>query len=105
MRAGYTIFHISTRNTPAAVADMLGRTGAGHLVVSPDAVMQGIAKEALTALATAGKHVVQLKLPTLEELFSEHIDLNSPYEAHVELPTSYDADAVSSILHSSGEFL
>ncbi|KAI1789126.1 acetyl-CoA synthetase-like protein [Ganoderma leucocontextum] len=102
LRSGCTAFLISTRNTSAAVADMLSRTGATHLLVSPDAVMGGIADEAFQSLADLRVHVDRLAMPVFEDLFPETVDPASPFEAEVELPTSYDMEAVAVILHSSG---
>lgn len=103
MRAGYTIFLISTRNAPAAVADMLERTGAGHVIVSSDSFMRGVAKEALSSLSANDKHIIEIGIPTFDELFAEQLELSSPYEAQVVLPTSFDMMGAAAILHSSGK--
>ncbi len=50
-RSGCCAFLISTRNAPSAVADMLKRTGATHLVVSPDPQMSELADGAIKMLA------------------------------------------------------
>ncbi|KAI0755845.1 acetyl-CoA synthetase-like protein [Fomes fomentarius] len=102
MRAGYAIFLISTRNAPVAVADMLERTGAGHVIVSSDSFMRGVAQEALSSLSANGKHVVEIGIPTFEELFAERLEPSSPYDAQVVLPTSFDVTGAAAILHSSG---
>lgn len=102
MRAGYTVFLISTRNAPAAVADMLERTGAGHVIVSSDSFMRGVAKEALSSLSANDKHIIEIGIPAFEELFAEKLELSSPYEAQVVLPTSFDMMGAAAILHSSG---
>ncbi len=103
MRTGCTLFLVSTRNASAAIADMFQRTGTGHVILSVDPFLRGTAREALATLANAGQHVAQLELPTFEDLFAEVLDPQSPYEARVELPTTFDMDAVGVIMHSSGE--
>ncbi|RDX43676.1 acetyl-CoA synthetase-like protein [Lentinus brumalis] len=102
MRTGCTLFLVSTRNASAAIADMFQRTGTGHVILSVDPFLRGTAREALATLANAGQHVAQLELPTFEDLFAEVLDPQSPYEARVELPTTFDMDAVGVIMHSSG---
>ena len=105
LRSGCTAFPISTRNTAAAVADMLSRTGATHLLVSPDAVVGRIANEALKSLADLSMHVNRLAMPVFEDLFPTNVDPTSPFEADVEFPESYDMEAPAVIMHSSGEYI
>ncbi|RPD77018.1 acetyl-CoA synthetase-like protein [Lentinus tigrinus ALCF2SS1-7] len=102
MRTGCTLFLVSTRNAAAAIADMFQRTGTGHVILSPDPFLRGTAEEALATLASAGQHIVEIQLPSFQDLFAEQLDASSPYEARVELPTSYDVNTVSVIMHSSG---
>lgn len=104
-RSGCTAFLISTRNTAPAIADMLSRTGATHLLVSPDDVMGGVADEALKSLADLRMHVDRLTMPLFEDLFPKVVDPESPFEAHIEFPASYDMEAAAVILHSSGKDL
>ncbi|KAM5543040.1 hypothetical protein V8D89_003424 [Ganoderma adspersum] len=101
-RAGCCAFLISTRNASAAVADMAKRTGVPHLFVSPDLPMSEIADEALRVLAADGVDVKRHLMPSFEDLFPEVPDEDSLYEKEVELPSSYDVKAYSTILHSSG---
>ncbi|TFK79675.1 acetyl-CoA synthetase-like protein [Polyporus arcularius HHB13444] len=102
MRAGCTLFPVSTRNAAVAVADMFKRTATGHMIISSDAVLREAAKEALEELAKVEHSVVQLDLPTFEDLFAENLDATSPLEAVVELPTTFDMNTLASIMHSSG---
>ncbi|KAI0717761.1 acetyl-CoA synthetase-like protein [Cerioporus squamosus] len=102
MRAGCTLFPVSTRNATVAVADMFKRTGTRHMIVSFDTVLREAAKDALHELSKAGHSVVQLDLPTFKDLFSESLDATSPLEAAVELPTTFDMNTLGSIMHSSG---
>lgn len=102
MRAGCTLFPVSTRNAAVAVADMFKRTATGHMIVSSDAVLREAAKDALEELAKVEHSVIQLDLPTFEDLFTENLDATSPLEAVVELPTTFDMNTLASIMHSSG---
>ncbi|PIL34346.1 hypothetical protein GSI_03121 [Ganoderma sinense ZZ0214-1] len=102
LRSGCTAFPISTRNTAAAVADMLSRTGTTHLLVSPDVVTGDIADDALRSLADLDVHVDRLVMPVFEGLFPKEVDPASPFEADVEFPTHYDMEAAAVIMHSSG---
>ncbi len=103
MRAGCSAFLVSTRNGSDAVADMLRRTEATHIFVSSDTTMQEVSQEALTILANAGQHLIKLPAPTHEDIFSEELDPKSPFMADVQLPTTFDMNAFSNFLHSSGK--
>ena len=102
MRAGCAVFLVSPRNAPAAVADMLKRTGAGHLLVSADEGMRLLAKGSLSAAAAAGFHATQMAMPTYETLFADNVEQGSTFDAQVELPTSFDMKSDAIIMHSSG---
>ena len=65
MRAGYPVFPISPRNVPAAVADMLRKTGCRHILLSPDAPIQELARAALEEVEGVSLH----EIPTFEQLF------------------------------------
>lgn len=103
MRTGYTVFLVSIRNAAAAIADMFKRTSTGHVIMSPDPFLRRTAQDALGELASTRQKVVELRIPSYQDLFAEQLDVSSPYEAQVELPTKYDVDAVGVIMHSSGE--
>ena len=103
MRTGHTVFLVSIRNAAAAIADMFKRTSTGHVIMSPDPFLRRTAQDALGELASTRQKVVELKIPSYQDLFAEQLDVSSPYEAQVELPTKYDVDAVGVIMHSSGE--
>ena len=105
LKAGFTLFLISPRNAPVAVADMLQRTGATHILVSLDASMQGLAKEAIAILKESGTHVAQHAMPVFEDLYPGKPDPSSPFEANVEMCTSYDVAGPAVIMHSSGKYL
>ncbi|PIL34373.1 hypothetical protein GSI_03148 [Ganoderma sinense ZZ0214-1] len=101
-RAGFCAFLISTRNASPAVVDMVKRTGATHLIVSPDLPMSELANEAVKLLAADGVNIKRLAMPSFADLFPEVLDEESLYEKAVELPTTYDVKASSTIMHSSG---
>ena len=98
------MFLVSTRNAAAAISDMFKRTGTGNVILSPDPFLRGTAQEALADVASAGQDVVELEMPSYQDLFAEQLEASSPYETQVDLPKSYDVDAVGVIMHSSGEF-
>ena len=96
MRAGYPVFPISPRNVPAAVADMLRKTGCRHILLSPDAPIQELARAALEEVEGVSLH----EIPTFEQLFpTDALD----EEVHADdLPTTFRMNDVCIILHSSG---
>ncbi|CDO77398.1 hypothetical protein BN946_scf184857.g4 [Trametes cinnabarina] len=101
VRAGCTAFLISTRNGVPGVADMIQKTGASQLVLSQDATIREIAKDAL-ALLPAGQVTVR-DMPTFEDLFPSGEGRSSEaFEADVELPKTFDMNSWALILHSSG---
>ncbi|KAI0660272.1 hypothetical protein C8Q70DRAFT_1105691 [Cubamyces menziesii] len=102
MRAGYVAFFISTRNGPAAVADMLQRTCAQALLVSPDATTSHAAQEAIGMIS--GADFVTLEMPTFEYLFTTD---GSPSDPATEenlrpLRRHFDVNLIAMIQHSSG---
>ncbi|KIK57003.1 hypothetical protein GYMLUDRAFT_247277 [Collybiopsis luxurians FD-317 M1] len=104
MRAGFTPFPISTRNSDAAVAHLLKSTESKHLFVSPDVAMQGLAARALSMLAQedgvvngeAGKQQIDIiPTPVFRDLFRANA-LNPEPSG----PTDMESTAI--IMHSSG---
>ncbi|KAH9933970.1 acetyl-CoA synthetase-like protein [Epithele typhae] len=102
LKAGHTVFLISVRNAPVAVADILQRTGTHHLLVSPDEGMQHLAKESLSGLRENGFDVAQHLAPAFEDLFPINPDPRSVFESPMSLPTKFDLQAPALIMHSSG---
>ncbi|TBU32715.1 acetyl-CoA synthetase-like protein [Dichomitus squalens] len=96
MRAGYTMFLISPRNVPAAVADMLRKTECRHLLLSSDALVQDLAKKALAELNGVTLHDV----PTFEQLFPADASVDGL--STEDLPATLDINGLCMILHSSG---
>ena len=103
MRAGCTLFLVSTRNAAGAIADMLQRTGTGHILVSGDSFMQDIANEALATLSASGVHVAKHAMPVFEDIYADELDPKNPFAVEVELPRKFHIKAHGIILHSSGK--
>ncbi|KAF7351310.1 Acetyl-CoA synthetase-like protein [Mycena sanguinolenta] len=70
VRAGLTVFPISTRNSPAAVAHLVAQSGVKYLLVSQDGHMQELARKALSLLKEneQAHDVGMLPIPTYEEV-------------------------------------
>ncbi len=83
---------------------MLKRTGATHLIVSPDLHVSSLADGAIKMLVGDGVEVKKLGMPSFGDLFPEVRDEHSLYEKAVELPTSFNIKAFGEIIHSSGTF-
>ena len=96
------MFLISTRNAAATVADMAKRTGLAHLIVSSDAVMNGVADDAIKLLAFDGLKIKTHRMPAFEDLFPEVPDMNSLFEKKASLSRTHEPEAYSTIMHSSG---
>lgn len=104
--AGCTVFPISTRNGPAAIAHLLSQTQASYLFVSNEPAIQNIAREAVHGTdsfkqSVAGKPEIHL-MPVFEDLFSAD---SSEHHVMSDMPQGYDLDAPAVILHSSGMFV
>ncbi|KAI0631526.1 acetyl-CoA synthetase-like protein [Trametes polyzona] len=102
LRSGCALFLISTRNGAAGVTDMLQRTGAAQILISRDAILRGMAGEALSKLSDDIRATVR-DMPVFEDLFPADGNVtDQAYEADVKLPDTYDPEALAIILHSSG---
>ncbi|KAI0647275.1 acetyl-CoA synthetase-like protein [Trametes meyenii] len=102
VRSGCTLFQISTRNSVAAVADMLGRTGTTQLLVSEDVALQDIALSALEHFP-AGQITIR-RMPSFEDIFElDDKRAGSTFDVgDVALPENLNLNAPAIILHSSG---
>ncbi|KAK0201251.1 NRPS-like enzyme [Desarmillaria ectypa] len=87
IRAGYTAFPISTRNSPAAVAHLLESTGCKNVFVSADPAMQEVAR--------MQDGIKAIPMPTFEDLY---LKSDSEPLPHVRP----DWEQLALILHSSG---
>ena len=80
LKSGFTVFLISTRNSAAAIADMVQRMGVGHMLVSLDTPMQTLMAATQALLSRTNHTVVQHPMPAFEDLYStstyaaNHID-------------------------------
>ena len=94
MRAEITLFVISPRNSPPAVAHLLTKTNASHLFVSPEPSLQELAQSALRSLERDVPPICAM--PTYGEIYK-------PDAEFVPLPPRRkDYDATRVIVHSSG---
>ncbi len=94
MRAGYAAFPISTRNTPAAVAHVLTKSIASHVLVCRDEGLVSLTKSAFALMD--GKITIPgtSSMRMFEELYS-----NTPLEKLDYIRPEKDTPAV--ILHSA----
>ncbi|KAI0272871.1 acetyl-CoA synthetase-like protein [Russula aff. rugulosa BPL654] len=100
LRAGFSIFPISPRNSPEAVAHLLKKTGSKYILVGGEPMLQKLANTALELLRADGHHEIPSShMPHFEDLYPED-DSDSEFENY---PTvKFDLEAPSLILHSSG---
>ena len=101
MLSGCVMFPISPRNSAAAVAHLLAKTGAHHIFVSPDNAMQSLISTAMES-ATEDVRVSVHTTPTFEVLFPGcDEDLR---DAGFVAPRRSQSD-IAAIYHSSGWYL
>ncbi|KAF5372256.1 hypothetical protein D9757_009649 [Collybiopsis confluens] len=104
MHLGFTVFPISTRNSPVAVAHLLRKTGTVQLYVSDDPAMKKLAQESLAILKdpaddSPAMHVDLLEMVYFNQLYLPHDDPESDPE---KLLGKMSQDNVTLYLHSSG---
>ncbi|EKM51191.1 uncharacterized protein PHACADRAFT_263199 [Phanerochaete carnosa HHB-10118-sp] len=95
-RAGFVAFPVSPRNSPAAVAHLLTKTGSEYLLVGPEPALQELAATALGIMResnTALPHKAQMLV--FEDLYN-----NAPVEFLP--PVHADFDDLTIMMHSSG---
>ncbi|KAJ7642621.1 hypothetical protein DFH06DRAFT_1214012 [Mycena polygramma] len=98
MRAGCTVFPLSTRNSDVAIAHLIAESGVKYLLVSQDAHMQETARKAQNLLQLREVHIYLLPIPTYKEISADvHTDLDAlpPLEP-------VDDERVLVFAHSSG---
>lgn len=100
LRAGLTVFPISTRNSAAAIAHLLLHTNSSHMYISDDANIQRLAREALEGLKGHGKSAELHRMPLFDDLFPPQP--SEEQDTDVTLPTTFDREAPALIVHSSG---
>ena len=103
MRAGYIPFPISTRNSPTAVAHLLEKTDAKHLIVGVDPAMQSLAAESLEALKSQHPSATvptTSQMPVFDDLYREGLEPIKVEDVPYEQP---DLQMPIFLLHSSGD--
>lgn len=105
MRANYAAFPISPRNSPAAVAHLINKVGAKHVLVGREQSMHDLADSTLEILRTQyfSCPAPELSpLPLFEELYLPPSEVSVTKD---DVPYEYKGpDAVIEYLHSSGDY-
>ena len=101
LRAGFTVFPVSPRNSPEAVAHLLKKTGANHLLVGREPALQKLATTSLELLRADGHPgIPHSNMPNFEDLYPhDEPDIEFKHYPVVK----FDMDAPSLILLSSGQ--
>ncbi|KAF9468263.1 acetyl-CoA synthetase-like protein [Collybia nuda] len=95
LRAEITIFVVSPRNSPLAVAHLLSKVCPSHVLVSPEAPIQDLVREAIQSLGDGVTPTI-LSMPVFEDIFI-------PGVRFVPLPPRLrDLSSTRIIVHSSG---
>lgn len=97
--AGCTAFLISNKNSSAAVAHLLKKTGTRNLFVSNDDQMQKLASASLESLAADGHGIDVFQPPVFQDFYPD----NAQDEVLQELPY-FHQDSPAIIMHSSGAY-
>ncbi|KAJ8490029.1 hypothetical protein ONZ45_g13352 [Pleurotus djamor] len=99
MRAGYTVFPISPRNSDQGAANMMEKMGVTYLFVSGDQAMQKLAKSACEQLS----HDVNIiPAPSFEYLYRRDINVAPRPPSQATPFPEASLDDVAIVLHSSG---
>ncbi|RXW20332.1 hypothetical protein EST38_g5522 [Candolleomyces aberdarensis] len=93
IRAGYCAFPISPRNSDAAVANLLQKSGAAFMLVSHDKPMQKLAQAASQLL---DRDMPFMDIPSFQEIYEQAEITEAPPSLHSK------SDETALILHSSG---
>lgn len=96
MRAGYSAFPISTRNSPAAVAHLLQKVNAAHVLVGTERANQTLISESLALIEGVAKPSISVML-SYDNMYLEGDEEFVPLP-----PVKYNMDDVAFIIHSSG---
>ncbi|KAI0091717.1 hypothetical protein BDY19DRAFT_904330 [Irpex rosettiformis] len=97
LRAGYSAFVISPRNSAAAVTYLLTRVSVSHVFVGSEDLLQDVSTEALKTIGDNGIQVPSTsRFPLFESLYTK----NSNFTQLPVLDVQWDDQAV--YLHSSG---
>ncbi|TFY63805.1 hypothetical protein EVG20_g6168 [Dentipellis fragilis] len=71
--AGFIPFPISTRNSPAAIAHLIGKTGVGHILVGVEESLHNLVSEALNLLTPDATPPVVSAAPLFEDFYPPEI--------------------------------
>ncbi|KAI0311872.1 acetyl-CoA synthetase-like protein [Amylostereum chailletii] len=99
MRSGLTVFPISPRNSPEAVAHLLRSTAIQYLFVGTEPAMQRLVVSTMQALdrSDGAREIAVFDMPKYGELYPEEERDFKEYPK-----VKYDLDAPALVLHSSG---
>jgi len=101
LRAGFTVFPISPRNSPEAVAHLLKKTGPRHLLVGREPKFQKLAETSLELLRADGHPGIPFSdIPQFGDLYPNG-DSDNEFKHYPAV--KFDPNAPSLILHSSGQ--
>ncbi|KAH8111803.1 acetyl-CoA synthetase-like protein [Phellopilus nigrolimitatus] len=99
LRTGWTVFPISTRNSPRAVAALLSETKALHLLVSAEVSVQGLADSSIKLVDNDTMKFQKIDMPVFRDLFPvQGFDSKFKTVSSARL----DMDTAAVIYHSSG---
>ncbi|TFY80855.1 hypothetical protein EWM64_g3157 [Hericium alpestre] len=102
LRAGFTVFPISPRNSPEAIAHLLKKTNARHLLVGGEPILQKLSAATLQLLAKDEEAKLDLTvspMPVFEQVYPP----NASELEFTRYPNiKYDLKTHALILHSSG---
>jgi acyl-CoA synthetase (AMP-forming)/AMP-acid ligase II len=102
LRAGFAVFPISPRNSPEAVAHLLKKTGARHLLVGGEPMLQKLAAASLQSLRADDHLEIPLSgMPHFEDLYPPGESSDSEFKYYP--PVKFDLNSPSLVLHSSGK--
>ena len=100
LRSGCTPFNISPRNSPAAIAHLLEKTGAKFVLLGREPAFQHLSGAAFKALETSGVTPPKTALlPTFEDLYIP----NSEETFQPLPPAKLSLDDTAHMFHSSGK--
>lgn len=98
MRAGYTVFVISTRNNVASVTHLLAKTGTRILFTGHDDAIRQLAQQSIDELGDAGKGFQTHLMPVYDDFYTKSL---YSHDAST-LPSKLDRNTQAIIMHSSG---
>ncbi|KAI0759162.1 hypothetical protein BC629DRAFT_1584384 [Irpex lacteus] len=99
-RAGFTLFPISPRNSPAAIAHLLSQVDVELVLVGREEAVKDLAKASFERLRASNVRIPPVAdMPAFSVLFSTG---NDAQEVEPLPPVDYEAGDVSLIMHSSG---